>query len=106
MFDIADTTVRQTLVPDRQLGRVTSTFFVAGHAAQLAATLAAGILAEAIGLRATLVFAPIGALIGALVLWRSPVRTLIRLPEVSEADRRTATSAALVGEGQAEPFGG
>jgi MFS family permease len=106
VFDIADTTIRQTLVPDRQLGRVTSTFFVAGHAAQLVATLAAGVLAEVIGLRATLVLAPIGALIGALVLWRSPVRTLIRLPEVSEADRLTATSAAIVGEGQAEPFGG
>jgi MFS family permease len=106
VFDIADTTVRQTLVPDRQLGRVTSTFFVAGHAAQLASTLAAGVLAEVIGLRLTLVLAPIGALVGAFVLWRSPVRTLIQLPGVRHPQPEVVTNEALTDAIRSEPFGG
>ena len=63
-------------------------------------------LAEVIGLRATLVFAPLGALIGAVVLWRSPVRTLLQLPEGREPDPQAAASEALIEAGQAEPFGG
>jgi MFS family permease len=106
VFEITDTTVRQSIVPDRQLGRVASTFFFFGHGAQLAATLAAGVLAEVIGLRATLVFAPLGALIGAVVLWRSPVRTLLQLPEGGGPDPQAAASEARIEAGQAEPFGG
>ena len=49
VYDITEVSVRQTLVHDRALGRVTSTFHVAAMLAQLAATLAAGLLAEAIG---------------------------------------------------------
>ena len=50
--------------------------------AQLTATLAAGLLAEAIGLRATAWLAPLGGLLGALILWASPVRTLmVRQPD-------------------------
>jgi len=49
--------------------------------AQLVATLAAGVLAETIGLRATARLAPIGGLVAAAVLWFSPVRQLVQLPE-------------------------
>ena len=76
VYDITEASVRQTLVRDRALGRVTSTFHVAAVIAQLTATLGAGLLAEAIGLRATSWLAPLGALAGAIVLWTSPVRTL------------------------------
>jgi hypothetical protein len=48
---------------------------------QLVATLAAGVLAEVIGLRATAWIGPIGALLGAAILWFSPVRQLVVLPE-------------------------
>jgi len=48
--------------------------------AQLVATLAAGVLAEVIGLRATSWLAPLGGLVGAAILWFSPVRHLIVLP--------------------------
>jgi len=106
VFEITDTTVRQSIVPDRQLGRVASTFFFFGHSAQLTATIAAGVLAEVIGLRATLVFAPIAGLIGAIVLWRSPVRTLLQLPEGGGPDPQAAASEARIEAGQAEPFGG
>ena len=48
--------------------------------AQLVATLGAGLLAEAIGLRATAWLAPLGGLVGAAILWFSPVRHLLVLP--------------------------
>ena len=80
VYDITEVSVRQTLVHDRALGRVTSTFHVAAMIAQLAATLMAGVLGELIGVRATAWLAPIGGLIGAAVLWSSPVRHLRVLP--------------------------
>ena len=86
VYDITEVSVRQTLVRDRELGRVTATFSVLGVAAQLVATIAAGLLAEAIGLRATSFLAPLGGLLAAAVLYWSPVRTLRDLPEM---DRRS-----------------
>jgi MFS family permease len=80
VYDITEVSVRQTLVHDRALGRVSSTFHVLAVLAQLAATLAAGVLAEVIGLRATSWLAPLGGLLGAAILWFSPVRHLIALP--------------------------
>ena len=81
VYDITESSVRQTLVHDRALGRVSSTFHVASGLAQLAATLGAGLLAESIGLRATSWLGPLGALLAAVILWVSPVRTLLALPE-------------------------
>ena len=81
VYDITEVSVRQTLVHDRALGRVASTFTVAAMVAQLVATLGAGLLAEVIGLRATSWLAPIGGLVGAAILWFSPVRQLVSLPE-------------------------
>ncbi len=80
VYDITEVSVRQTLVHDRALGRVSSTFHVLAVLAQLAATLAAGVLAEVIGLRATSWLAPLGGILGAAILWFSPVRHLIVLP--------------------------
>ena len=76
VYDITEQTVRQSTVENRLLGRAASTFHVASGAAQLAATLAAGLLAELIGLRWVATLAPIGAFAGAAVLWHSPVRSL------------------------------
>jgi predicted MFS family arabinose efflux permease len=98
VYDITDVSVRQTLVHDRALGRVSSTFHVAGVLAQLAATLVAGILGEAIGVRATAWLAPLGGLLGAAILWSSPVRHLIVMPAAAEGpgqiDPREAALAA------------
>jgi len=80
VYDITEVSVRQTLVRDRALGRVTSTFHVAAVIAQLGATLVAGVLGEVIGVRATAWLAPVGGLVGAAVLWSSPVRHLLVLP--------------------------
>jgi predicted MFS family arabinose efflux permease len=109
VYDVTETTVRQTLVGNRELGRVTSTFRVAAGLAQLVATIGAGLLAEAIGLRATAVLAPIGGLIGAAILFAGPVRRLVRLPAAaSESDAFGASSTAevVVQVGRDEPIGG
>ncbi len=104
VYDITETTARQTIVADRHQGRVASTFHVAGVAAQLAATLGAGMLAEVIGLRLTIALAPIGALLGAAILWNSPVRTLVTLPTLPDID--AAVDEARAEDVRTEPFGG
>jgi MFS family permease len=76
VFDITDTSVRQSLVEDRQLGRVNATFRVAILFAQLVATLGAGVLALVIGLRETAFLGPLGGVLAVLVLWFSPVRRM------------------------------
>jgi len=81
VYDITELSVRQSVVADRLQGRVSSTFSVAAMVAQLAATLAAGVLAEVIGLRATAWLGPVGGIVAAGVLWFSPVRGLVSLPE-------------------------
>ena len=84
--------VRQALVKDRELGRVTASFAVLATAAQLIATVGAGVLAEVIGLRATAFLAPIGGVLAAALLWWSPVRHLRTLPVM---DRRTPAEVVV-----------
>ena len=76
IYAITEQTVRQATVENRLLGRAASTIRVGAGAAQLVATLGAGLLAEVIGLRAVAVLAPLGALGGAAIIWFSPVRSL------------------------------
>ena len=78
LFDVTEISVRQARVDDRVLGRVNATVRVAMVLAQLAATLAGGLVAEAIGLRCAAFLAPLGALLGASALLASPVRSLGR----------------------------
>jgi MFS family permease len=76
VYDINETSIRQTLVHDHELGRVTASFLVVSAAAQLVATIAAGILGELIGLRLTMFLAPLGGFLAAIFLFFSPVRSL------------------------------
>ena len=73
-------------------------------ARQLAATLGAGMLAEVIGLRLTIALAPIGGLLGAAILWNSPVRRLVTLPSPPDVD--AAVDEARAEDVRTEPFGG
>lgn len=91
VYDITEVSVRQTLVRGRELGRVAATFSVLATGAQLLATVGAGLLAEVIGLRAVAFLAPLGGLLGAVLLWSSPVRGVRKLPAV---DERTPAEAA------------
>lgn len=95
VYDVTEVSVRQALVADREVGRVAATFSVLAVAAQLVATVGAGLLAEVIGLRAVAFLAPIGGLLGAAILWWSPVRTLRDLPV---RDDRSAAQIAVDAE--------
>jgi len=105
VYDVTEVTVRQTLVRDRALGRVSSTFHVAAVVSQLIATLAAGLLAEVIGLRATSWLAPLGGLVGAAILWWSPVRHLMVLPAPAEGDEPIDPVAVAVAAELEQPPG-
>jgi MFS family permease len=105
VYEVTAVSVRQTHVADRALGRVTSTFHVASGIAQLVATLGAGVLAEVIGIRTTMALAPLGGLLGAAILWFSPVRELIVLPAGpgTEADSIDAVAVAVAAERERPP---
>jgi Na+/melibiose symporter-like transporter len=94
IYAITEQTVRQATVDNRLLGRTTSTMRFAAGAAQLVATLGAGLLAEVVGLRAVAAIAPLGGLAGALVIWFSPVRSRrIHKLDVTAADALEETAA-------------
>ena len=82
-FDITDTSIRQSIVHDRQLGRVNATVRVAVLVAQLVATLLAGFLALQLGLRAMLFIGPTVGLLGVLAVWFSPVRRIRRIEDLA-----------------------
>jgi predicted MFS family arabinose efflux permease len=73
-------TLRQTITPDRLLGRVNAGMETGPHAVMLVGALAGGLLGELIGLRATLVIAACVMLLAALWLAASPVRALRSVP--------------------------
>ncbi len=79
------------------MDRCQETGFVAAVVAKLVATLVAGVPAEVIGLRATAWLAPLGGLLGAAILWFSPVRTLMVLPGRADSPgTRPRTPAEVV----------
>ena len=92
VYDVTETSVKQSRVADRELGRVSSTFHVGSAAAQFTAAIGAGLLAETIGLRATAFLAPVGALLAAAILYWSPARTLRDLPRL---DSRSAARVVV-----------
>jgi MFS family permease len=78
VFDVSTTSVLQGRVDERRLGRVNATLRVGGALAQLTATLAAGLIAEVIGLRGAAFLAPLGAVVATVVILASPARSLGR----------------------------
>lgn len=85
-YDITDTSLRQSIVRDRQLGRANATITVAVLLAQLIATLVGGFIGVELGLRTTLVIGPIVGLLGVVAVWFSPVRRIRTVAEVALTD--------------------
>ncbi len=82
--DICKMSLRQAITPDRLQGRVNATIhFLAGGAVPLGA-LASGLLAEAIGVRETLLIAVGGTQLEWVWLLISPVRSLREQPAAAE----------------------
>ena len=77
IYTINEVSLRQTITPDRMLGRTNATMhFLVGGAGLLGA-LAGGALGEAVGPRLTLLLAVTGgSVLGFLWLFFSPVRRL------------------------------
>jgi MFS family permease len=80
VFEIDDVSVRQSMVSDRQLGRVNASAHVLNLAARLGGTVLGGVLAEGIGIRGALIVGSLGGLIGAAGIFLSPVRQLLDIP--------------------------
>jgi hypothetical protein len=81
---ILATSLRQTLLPTRMLGRVGATFRAASGAAMVAGALAGGALGGVFGLRQTLLCAIGGLLIGPIWGALSPLGRVRDMPPGEE----------------------
>lgn len=86
IYDILDTTLRQTLVKDELLGRVNSVVRVASVGLTAVGSLASGVVAYEIGIRDTLLLAAIGMVLTSLWVILSPVVHLKQMPDFFETD--------------------
>jgi len=80
-YEIATTSLRQSITPERALGRVNSTMNVVQSGLQPLGALTAGLLAEAIGVRETIWIAIAGGALGIAWLLASPIPRLREIPE-------------------------
>jgi len=86
IFNVNQVSLRLTITPDHQHGRVNATMrFIMWSVTPFGAALG-GVLASVIGLRTTLFVAAVGVLLAFLAAWLSPLRHLDRVP--SHGDRR------------------
>jgi predicted MFS family arabinose efflux permease len=79
-FDVVTVSIRQATVDDRRLGRVGASFHALEMAAMLLGTVAGGIIAETVGLRAALVVGASGGIIAIGILWFSAIRRMHDVP--------------------------
>lgn len=73
---IGATSIRQSVTPDALLGRVNSVRHVIVEGIAPVGALVAALLAEAFGMRATVLVAVLGGLAASAILWFSPLREL------------------------------
>jgi MFS family permease len=85
---IDETSLRQTITPDHLLGRVNASMNVLGEGVGALGLLAGGVLAELIGLRATVAVAGVGGLLGCVWLLCSPLPRLREMPAPAEEINR------------------
>ncbi len=76
LYEINQVSLRQTLAPERLLGRVNASMHFVSQGATLLGSLAGGLLGNAIGVRSTLVVGACGSLLAVAWLMLSPVRAV------------------------------
>jgi MFS family permease len=81
VFDVNATSLRQTLAPERMLGRVNAFLRILELGSLLTGTLVGGLMGETIGLRPALTIAASMVVLSALWLFVSPARGLREAPE-------------------------
>jgi len=80
VYNINDRSLRQAITPDHLLGRVNAAMHLVYHGVLPLGALTGGAVAQAIGLRHTLLIGALGFLLSTLCLVFSPVRCLHELP--------------------------
>jgi MFS family permease len=102
VFMINQIILRQSITPDRLLGRLTGTMkFVAIGVAPIGA-LVGGVLGTVIGVHGALAIAAAGSLASVLWLVASPIRHLMTAPEPWRPDQAVAAEAEAAAEAAAE----
>lgn len=81
LYGVPQRTLRQALVPEYLLGRVTATWRTLVIGCQTFGALLGGVLGTAAGLRPTLVISSLGMLLGFTWAARSPLRSLRDRPD-------------------------
>jgi predicted MFS family arabinose efflux permease len=74
LWTVSASSLQQAVTPERLLGRVNSATRFVGWGVAPPAAFGAGLLADAIGLRATLFASAVIAMLAFVYLWASPVR--------------------------------
>jgi MFS family permease len=74
VYEIVETSLVQSSVDNRVIGRVNATFFTFTTLMTLAGVVVGGVIAEVAGLRAAFAFGLLGAVLSIVVIWFSPVR--------------------------------
>lgn len=85
MWNVATISLRQRIVPDALLGRVTSAYRLVGLGSMPAGAAAGGLVAQAYGLRTTFVVAGLGAGLGLLAALRWLPRSVVEEAEAAAA---------------------
>jgi hypothetical protein len=86
VYQVSDTTTRQSVTPERLLGRVNAFMRMLELGLTLVGVLIGGLLGEWLGLRVPLVIGATLTAGGGLVLLASPARRMMRLPVESPFD--------------------
>jgi MFS family permease len=80
VYDIVETSLTQSIVGARILGRVNATISTYTTLLSLIGTIAGGIIAEVLGLRAALAIGLSGGVAAFAFIWFSPIRTMHGIP--------------------------
>ena len=80
LYDIVETSLTQSIVDGRVLGRVDATVGTFTTITALVGAILGGILAEAFGLRATIAIGVIAGATAILFIWFSPARLIREAP--------------------------
>jgi MFS family permease len=81
VYDILETSVTQSIVDGRVLGRVNATVEMFTTILALVGSIGGGLIAEAFGLRAAMAVGVLGGASAIVFIWFSPIRTMRGVPE-------------------------
>jgi MFS family permease len=80
VYDVVETSLTQSIVAPRILGRVNATIQTYTTLLSLVGTVAGGIIAELLGLRQAMAIGVLGGVVAFAFIWFSPIRTMRGMP--------------------------